>query len=113
MMTDPDWHGFKAETDTLVVGLMAQFPSCRDAQRMLSVVMPGDNIPEHRDEQPDNWIARVHVPLVAHDKAVFRCGGEDFNMQVGQAYLVNTLAPHAVMNYGDSPRIHFMFDVLQ
>lgn len=111
MMTDHTWHGFRERTDALVVDLMGRFPRCRDDQRMLSVVMPGDTIPMHVDEQPDNWVARVHVPLIGDPNAVFCVSGEDHTMAVGYAYLVNTLAPHGVRNEGASPRIHFMFDV--
>lgn len=111
MMTDPAWHGFGARTDGIVGELMRHFPGCAAYQRMLSVVMPGDAIPSHIDRQPDAWLARVHVPLLAGDEPVFHVGGEPHNLRPGYAYLVNTLLEHGVTNEGAIPRIHFMFDV--
>lgn len=111
MMTDPDWHGFKAETDGLAQELMAHFPGCVADQRMLSVVMPGDSIPPHVDEQPESWKARVHVPLQGDEDAKFIVSGETHYLRPGLAYLVNTLTVHSVTNNGATPRIHFMFDV--
>lgn len=111
MMTDLEWHGFKEQTDGLVTKVLEQLPGCSAYQRMLSVVMPGDNIPVHTDEQDAAWLARVHVPLTANDQALFVVNGEEHNLKVGQAYLVNTLSPHGVVNAGATPRVHFMFDV--
>ena len=111
MMTDLDWHGFGAVTDNAVGELLVHFPGCTAHQRMLSVVMPGDCIPEHVDEQAPDWIARVHVPLLSDGAAEFLVGDEAHRPQPGTAYLVNTLARHGVTNTGTTPRIHFMFDV--
>lgn len=112
MVTDPLWHGFKAATDGIVAGLMGHFPGCIDYNRLLSVVMPGDDIRTHVDNQPEKWLVRVHVPLLAETEgAEFRVAGEAHNLRPGTAYLVNTLVPHGVVNYGKAPRVHFMFDV--
>lgn len=111
MMSDSQWFGLMAESDPVVAQIMQHIPGCTDYQRMVSVVMPGDKIPLHRDEQADYWIARVHVPLQADDRAIFHVGGEEHTLMVGNAYLVNTLAVHGVTNTGTLSRIHFMFDV--
>lgn len=111
MMSDPQWFDFMAQSDPVVAQIMQRLPGCTDYQRMVSVVMPGDAIPPHRDEQADYWLARVHVPLQADGRATFHVGGEDHNLTVGNAYLVNTLAVHGVTNAGVTPRIHFMFDI--
>lgn len=91
---------------------------------MLSVVMPGHSIEPHQDKQPFEWLARIHVPLTTNPKSVYIA--EDtkpappefttfkkykFHMEVGKAYLINTLAKHEIRNDGDTPRIHLMFDV--
>jgi hypothetical protein len=110
-MTHGDWLGFEAQWRPMVDVLMPHFPGCQAYQQMLSVVMPGDDIPPHRDQQPDNWITRVHVPLTSNDKSQFIVDGKPVRMEPGVAYLVNTLAEHAVVNDGPTPRIHFMFDV--
>ena len=111
MVTNPDWHNFKSVTDSTVDGLLTGFPGCSAYQRMLSVVMPDDFITEHRDHQAEYWMARVHVPLTTNPKAIYRSGSRDYHMEVGQAYLINTLLEHSVFNNGETPRIHLMFDI--
>jgi hypothetical protein len=111
MVTDPAWHEFGAVAAPIVDHLMALFPGCEAHQRMLSVVMPGHSIPPHRDQQPANWLCRVHVPLLTNDRSEFWVGDQVHHMAPGMAYRVNTLVVHSVINQGDSPRIHFMFDV--
>lgn len=111
MVTDRVWHRFGEIAEPVVDGLMDYFPSCMSDQWMLSVVMPGHAIEPHCDEQPPHWLCRVHVPLTTNDQSQFIVGGVARRMTVGQAYRVNTEIEHSVMNDGDSPRIHFMFDV--
>jgi hypothetical protein len=111
MVTDPAWHGFGAKTDAMVAALLELFPGCAAHQRMLSVVMPGHSIEPHIDRQPPNWVCRVHVPLTTNDQSQFIVGGAAHRMRVGMAYRVNTTVEHSVTNDGDTPRVHFMFDV--
>lgn len=111
MACDPEWFGFKAITDPIVNQLMQQFPNCIADTRMLSVVLPGDNIPPHVDPQAKNWRCRVHVPLLTNPYSKFIVGGYSRNLRPGYAYMVNTEVEHSVLNDGDTPRIHFMFDV--
>lgn len=111
MACDPDWHGFKTQADPVVNLLMLLFPGCAADTRMLSAVMPGHDIAPHTDEQSANWRVRVHVPLLTNDQSCFMVGGVNHHLSPGKAYLVNTEASHAVMNEGQTPRVHFMFDV--
>ncbi len=112
MVTDLDWHGFGTRTDDLVGELCSRyFAGLIPYQRMLSVVMPGHSIPPHVDEQGKNWLCRVHVPLASNDWSAFIVEGLELNMAPGWAYRVDTTKEHAVVNNGDTPRIHFMFDV--
>lgn len=111
MMTDLSWHGFGVEAAAIVGLLMGYFPGCEVHQLMLSVVMPGHSIPPHKDGQPPNWISRVHVPLISNDNAFFYSRGNPYRMLPGLAYKVNTEAEHAIANRGETPRIHFMWDV--
>lgn len=102
MVTDLAWHGFGALSDPLVRSFG------RTQQRMLSCVMPGHDIPLHRDEQPADFLYRVHVPLLTNARATFN--GE--HLPRGFAYAIDTREPHEVRNDGTTPRTHFMFDVL-
>lgn len=111
MATDLSWHGFGEIAAPVVASVMALLPSCEAHQQMVSVVMPGHDIPPHRDSQAPTWRCRVHVPLTSNDRSLFLVGGVAHSLKVGMAYRVNTEAEHAVVNDGNTPRIHFMFDV--
>lgn len=109
MVTDLDWHGFGAMTD----GIVADVSGPKAYQRMLSVVMPGHEIEPHQDRQAPYWKHRVHVPLTSNPKALFIIEGEPWWMAPGIAFAVDTRRLHSVVNVGDTPRVHLMWDVRQ
>jgi hypothetical protein len=111
MVTDPAWHGFAKAAKPVTERIVTLFDGCATYQHMLSAVMPGHAIEPHCDEQAPYWLARVHVPLLSNERSAFVVDGTAHAMSPGMAYLVNTLAEHSVRNDGDSPRVHFMFDV--
>jgi len=125
MINDIEWpglvqsmtpHGLGDITNDLVGVLTKRLASRLVArgtnyQRMLSVVMPGESIPEHADRQEPGWLTRVHVPLLTNPHAVFAIDGEANHLEVGRAYLVDTTVMHSVSNGGITSRVHFMFDV--
>lgn len=108
MVKDPTWHGF-ANAVSGVVAVLSDHPV---TNVMLTVVMPGHDIPPHVDQQPAHWLARVHVPLTSNNESQFMVGGEHHHMEIGSAYIVNTTVEHAVRNDGTTPRIHLMWDLL-
>jgi hypothetical protein len=112
MITDVAWRGYGVAATNTMSQLVTYSPE-KHRCPMVSVVMPGHNIPEHRDLQDPNWIYRIHVPLQTNPDSKFIVDGVEHHMEVGSAYRVNTLAPHAVVNNGDTPRVHFMFDVYE
>lgn len=111
MITDLDWNSFGPMSDEAVNGLMIHFDGMAAYQRMLSVVMPGHSIPPHIDGQSKGWLCRVHVPLLSNDRSFFFVEGRPQYFDPGFAYRVDTTKEHAVTNDGDTPRVHFMFDV--
>jgi hypothetical protein len=112
MVTDLEWHGFGKLALPVVSELLEHFSEyCSSYQWMLSVVMPGHSIPAHVDGQASYWKTRVHVPLTSNDQSFFFVEDRPFNFDPGFAYCVDTTKRHAVTNDGDTPRIHFMFDV--
>jgi hypothetical protein len=112
MMSNRTWHNFGETFDPLVNDILSEhYPGCIAQQAMLSVVMPGDHIPPHKDDQCPEWVERIHVPLTTNEQTSFVCDDGPHFLQVGKAYRVNTEATHAVYNYGKTPRVHFMFDV--
>lgn len=111
MVSDPDWHGYGGIVQPLIDKVLALFPGAYADTRLLSAIMPGETIRQHVDGQPAHWLTRVHVPLLTNPESWHEVGGERFHMEVGAAYRFNTLASHGAENHGETPRIHFMFDV--
>lgn len=132
MVTDLSWHNFGEKTDDIVMDLYLRLITRLEDDRsitiihgrvaynrMLSVVMPGQPIPPHRDVQESHWYRRVHIPLATNEHSMFLMRVKEaqpvvyqpYHMEVGSAYLVDVQTEHAVTNDGDTPRIHFMFDV--
>jgi hypothetical protein len=109
MVNDLGWHGFGWKGFDVVYGL--GFKATEVHNLLLSVVMPGHSIDPHRDGQDNKWLYRVHVPLLTNDKAVTIMGDIRHKMAIGKAYKMNTMRTHAVENCGDTPRVHFMFDI--
>lgn len=113
MVNDPAWYDFGKATDPLVHTFLDRwFVGAADQHRMLSVVMPGHTIPTHADAQAPDWLCRVHVPLTTNPRAGLGMPDGAWWLRVGRAYRLNTEVPHAIWNYGPTPRIHFMFDVV-
>lgn len=117
MVTDPNWHGLAARTGPIVthlLGVLTWFTgaACFDSNRWLSVVMPGCQIEPHKDASESNWVRRIHVPLTTNEKALMVVNDEPHHLAVGRAYLIDKTARHAVVNDGETARVHFMFDVL-
>jgi hypothetical protein len=112
MVTSLEWHGFGRMASDLIALLGYEDDWTGNVyQPMLSVVMPGHSIEPHRDQQPDYWKYRVHVPLWTNSKSFTHVGKEKHHLVVGKAYKVNTREIHSITNDGRTPRIHFMFDV--
>jgi len=62
------------------------------------------------DLHPDNdEFLKIHIPIITNPDAWFVYEDEKFNMQVGNAYLVNTTILHGTYNQGSTDRIHMIF----
>jgi hypothetical protein len=111
MVNDLYWQGFGKRTDALVARLTALFPNCEPHNRMLSVVMPKAAIDPHRDQQEARWVTRVHVPLLTNWSARMLMNGLSHHLSVGRAYRIDTRIEHAIVNGGETQRVHFMVDL--
>ena len=109
MITDLLFRGFGSEAWPLVQAI--GYDGNNAYQLMLSVVMPGHSIEPHVDQQADYWLTRVHVPITTNSKAVTIMDEVEHHMEVGKAYSMNVRETHSVKNDGETPRLHFMFDV--
>lgn len=86
--------------------LLELFPYAR--QISIAAHPPGTKIRTHVDS--DNYF-KIHVPLIINNNSYFVFGNQQFVMQPGQMYLVNTSVPHSTSNDGNNTRIHIFFKV--
>ena len=68
-------------------------------------------IETHYDAAPSFAVGhRIHVPLQTNDDVVFTIDDKPYKLNVGEAYELNNLLDHSVVNEGDSDRYHLIFD---
>lgn len=78
---------------------------------MLARMPAGGVIQPHRDANPAaKWPHKIHVPIRTNDRVQFRIEGQSYHIAEGEAAEVNNMGVHAVVNGGDSPRIHLIFE---
>lgn len=66
---------------------------------------PGTKIQLHPDN--DEFI-KIHFPILTNPNAWFFYEDERFNLEIGSAYLVNTILPHGTFNEGNTDRVHLI-----
>jgi hypothetical protein len=80
----------------------------------ITKLAPGKEIPYHIDYDP-TYAVRVIVPIYANDgvKNYFKRKNnvEEYHLEEGKAYFLNTGFSHAVHNQSDTPRIALMFSL--
>jgi hypothetical protein len=78
---------------------------------MVANLVKGGLIDVHYDAAPSFAVGhRIHVPLQTNDGVVFTIDGNPYKLGVGQAYELNNLLYHSVVNEGDADRYHLIFD---
>ena len=81
---------------------------------LLASLRPGGIVYPHTDAANDYFLQsfRVHVPVFTNDRVHFFSGRRSFHMAAGEAWSVNNLAPHAVLNlHPQAARVHLIFDI--
>jgi Aspartyl/Asparaginyl beta-hydroxylase len=94
----------------LIYGLLPGQPG----KCMLASLRPQGIVYPHTDTANDYFIGsyRVHIPVFTNPKAYVFCNGSFFQMLAGEVWLINNLAPHAVINdHRKESRIHLIYDV--
>lgn len=89
------------------------FPG-RPGKALIAILKPGGLIPPHTDlaHQYFQDTVRIHLPLVTSEKVKFLSGDRFYHWRVGEAWALNNLQRHAVVN-GDPTlaRCHLIVDV--
>lgn len=70
---------------------------------LVTIHTPGTKLITHQDASDK---IRVHIPIHTNNNSTWIIDGEEFFMEPGWAYVVNTSLPHSVENKGNSDRIH-------
>lgn len=83
----------------------------RALNAQIALLGPGGAIPEHVDYGPVlEATHRVHVPLETQPGVLFLVEGQNVPLEVGQAYELDNMRPHAVFNRSLRRRIHLIVD---
>lgn len=64
----------------------------------------------HCDGSPNDYIARIHIPLFTNEKCVFSSQGENLYMEAGSVYMVWVNDWHQIRNDSDEDRYHIIMD---
>lgn len=84
--------------------LKTLFPGIR--QLGITAHPPNVRIAEHVD---NTEYIKIHIPVTSNPQSYFTFGSEQFVMEPGKMYLVNTTVMHGTNNLGDTVRIHMLF----
>lgn len=113
-------HGSQVFADTpfmdlcpYIKSVTQQFPCTHRATRLLKLE-PGALVKEHRDADLnfEKGEARIHVPITTNDHVEFYLDNEPITMLPGECWYMNFDLPHRLANYGNSPRVHLVMDMV-
>jgi hypothetical protein len=77
------------------------------------MLAPKRQIENHIDDFPlMHTCHRIHIPIQTSTEVTFIVNGKNYNIENGQAFLLNTDMPHGVLNDSDQYRIHYIIDVI-
>jgi hypothetical protein len=109
------WDPLHAAFDPLAQRIASFYPRRgRVLNAQVACLGPGDDIPEHEDFGPTLEAAhRVHVPIETHPDVQFWVEGQDIKLAVGQAYELDNLRRHSVLNASPVRRIHLIVDYFE
>lgn len=64
----------------------------------------------HKDADDNEYMARIHIPLITNKKCVFIMNGMNLHMEAGKAYMVWVNDWHQIRNDSDEDRYHIICD---
>ena len=98
-----------------IMDQVAEYYGFRNAvfpKAMLARLEAGYEIDPHRDlAEPNRFTHKIHVPISTNPEVRFFIDDRAYELSEGFAYEVNNLKKHAVQNFGDQHRVHFIFEV--
>ena len=109
----PLWNFWKPKLMPLINEAIKpyNYANGKVVKAMLAKLNAGGKIDKHKDFIiRDQYVHKIHIPLISNPKAIMLIEDQQFHLEVGQAYEVNNLVYHAVNNDGAQDRIHFIFE---
>lgn len=64
----------------------------------------------HKDADDNEYMARIHIPLITNPECVFISNGENLYMEPGNVYMVWVNQWHQIRNDSDQDRYHIIMD---
>lgn len=64
----------------------------------------------HKDADDNEYMARIHIPLITNKKCVFIMNGTNLHMEAGKAYMVWVNDWHQIRNDSNEDRYHIICD---
>jgi hypothetical protein len=65
----------------------------------------------HKDSASNNYMARIHIPLITNEKCVHICDGQNLHMPAdGSVYMMWVNVWHQIRNDSDEDRYHIIMD---
>ena len=64
----------------------------------------------HKDADDNEYMARIHIPLITNPKCTFTADGETLYMEPGNIYMVWVNIWHQIRNDSDEDRYHIIMD---
>ncbi|MGN7988829.1 aspartyl/asparaginyl beta-hydroxylase domain-containing protein [Pedobacter sp. 22226] len=88
---------------------------CPKESIRLLALHPGAEIKPHRDRGCNyvNGVCRIHIPIQTNDGVQFKVGDEYLVLNEGTSWYINFDETHAIINNGQSVRVHLVIDALR
>lgn len=114
MLYDTDIQGREYYNETpcafgFAKKLLEKFPTV--FRMYITVNSPGVVVVPHEDnENIPKRVYKIIIPIQTNDNATWTVDEGAIHLNSGEVYLVDTLKTHGTQNYGNTDRVHFMFE---
>lgn len=112
--SEPSWNLFQHSLLPLMNDVASRYGYSQPQfpKAMLARLYAGAKIDKHKDKGNSNgYVHKIHVPLLSSPAVRFLEGHQAFYLKPGNAYEVNNLIAHGVVNDSEQDRVHFIFEL--
>lgn len=97
---------------TPIVESLSRFYSITDYVALLANLRPGGAVNPHQDSGEFlTTTHRVHVPIRTNPQSFYSVGLGTIHMPMGSVWEIDNQCTHAVINNGDTDRIHLIINI--